>query len=343
MTKKVSYISLISVISCFAVVFLHSNGCFWAFSREPYWITANIIECLFYFAVPCFFMISGATLLNFREKYSLSEYFKKRSIKTFIPFIFWSLVGLAYLIVKKNISFSDLSVMFIYNGIMRTSFVGIYWFFITLFGMYLSIPLFAAVKEESRREIFTYLVCVGTVVNVLVPFIISLSGKDIAWPFSLTVLSGSLIYLPLGFLIRQYDMNRTVRILIYVSGVAGFLAHLLGTYYLSVHKGEIVNTFKGYNNLPCLLFSVAVFVFLKYNTEKILRWKLLEKAINLISGYTFSIYLMHWFLLDIFIRVTDVDTRSLLYRLGVPFIVIPVAIAVSWVLKKIPLLRRIVP
>lgn len=343
MTKRVSYISLINTVSCFAVVFLHSNGCFWSFSYEPYWKSANIIECLFYFAVPCFFMITGATLLDYREKYGLVEYFKKRLLKTFVPFVFWSLIGLAYLILNKKLSFSDLSAAFVYNGIMRTSFVGVYWFFISLFGMYLCIPLFAAVKEDARREVFTYLVCTGAAVNIVVPLIIRLSGYDIAWPFVLGVAAGPLIYLPLGYLITKYEINKAVRAVIYVLGVFGFSAHLLGTYYLSTKKGEIVSTFKGYTNLPCLLFSVAVFVFLRYGTEKLLRLGFLEKAVNFISGHTFSVYLMHWFLLDEFCRLTDVDTRSLLYRLGIPFIVIPTAIGISFVLKKIPVLKRIVP
>ena len=40
--KKVNYISVLSGISCFAVVMLHSNGAFWAFSKERYWITSNV-------------------------------------------------------------------------------------------------------------------------------------------------------------------------------------------------------------------------------------------------------------------------------------------------------------
>ena len=154
MTKKISYISLINAVSCIAVVVLHTNGCFWQFSKERYWKTANLIECLAYFAVPCFFMITGATLLNYREKYSMAQFFKKRILKTFIPFVFWSLIGLAYALYRKNVLLSSLTVQYVYNGIVRTSFVGVYWFFISLFGMYLCIPLFAAVKEEARRQVF---------------------------------------------------------------------------------------------------------------------------------------------------------------------------------------------
>lgn len=68
--KKKIYIQILGVIACLAVVAMHVNGCFWQFSYDRYWITANIIECICYFAVPIFFMISGATLLNYRKRYT---------------------------------------------------------------------------------------------------------------------------------------------------------------------------------------------------------------------------------------------------------------------------------
>ena len=66
-------------------------------NHENYWISANIIESIFYFAVPVFFMISGCTLIDYRNKYSTKIYFKKRINKTLIPFIIWSMLALLYI------------------------------------------------------------------------------------------------------------------------------------------------------------------------------------------------------------------------------------------------------
>lgn len=73
---KVPYLSALNALSCIAVVMLHTNSCFWEFSKARYWVTANVIECVMYFAVPVFFMISGATLLDYRERYSTKTFFK---------------------------------------------------------------------------------------------------------------------------------------------------------------------------------------------------------------------------------------------------------------------------
>lgn len=93
--KNTEYISLLSVISAFSVVSLHTNGCFWKFSTARYWLKANIIESVYYFAVPIFFMISGATLIDYPKRYDGWTYAKKRVHRTVIPFLAWSLIGWA--------------------------------------------------------------------------------------------------------------------------------------------------------------------------------------------------------------------------------------------------------
>ena len=103
------------------------NGAFYQFSTEKYWILSNIIKSLCYFAVPVFFMIRGANLIDYDKKYTTKEYFIKRIKKTFIPFISFSLIGLIFsIIIFKNISIGDLSIKYIYNGIFNTSFINVY-------------------------------------------------------------------------------------------------------------------------------------------------------------------------------------------------------------------------
>ena len=344
MKQKTGYISLLSVVCCFAVVLLHTNACFWSFSTESYWAWANVIECVAYFAVPCFFMISGATLLNFRDRYTLKEYLKKRFEKTVIPFFAWSFIGFLYcVLLLESVRWEDLSFSYVYNGILNTSFIRVYWFFISLFCAYLSIPLFASVEKSTRREIFSYLAIVGVFTNAIIPFLQKILFPSLVWPFSVAVVSENLLYVIIGYLIHEYELTKKQRGIIYFLAIAGMLAHIVGTYILSMDAGEIVETYKGYNALPCILYSVGIFTWFRYNGQRIMENTVIKKVVLFVSEYTFGIYLIHIYCMQILARLINANVESMVFSLCMPFAVIPVSIAIIWIIKKIPVLRKIVP
>ena len=63
-------VDILNILACVAVIFLHVNGAVWAFSYERYWTTSLVIECVFFLAVPVFFLLSGATLMDYRQRYN---------------------------------------------------------------------------------------------------------------------------------------------------------------------------------------------------------------------------------------------------------------------------------
>lgn len=339
MKEKINYISTLSVISALAVVILHTNGCFWDFSTERYWASANAIESIMYFAVPVFFMISGATLVEYRERYTTKDFFKKRISKTLIPFLIFSVFGLIFQIIIGNVAVGDLSVFSIINGIMNVEYNGTYWFFFPLFGVYLCIPLFAAVPKELRQSIFKYLAVVCFIFNTVLPFICYY--LPISYNTGLTVRVGSsyVFYIIVGYLLHTNTLKKGYRVVIYLLGIAGLFTHLYGTYHLSMEAGHIVETYKGYNNLPTILYSIAVFVFVKHLPLP----KFVNRIVNFISPYTFSIYLMHWYFIVFAEGYLNVDELSIVWRL---FGVIPIAlicIIIASIVRKIPFGSKLLP
>ncbi len=341
---RIGYISFISVVSCFAVLVLHTNGCFWDFSASArYWKTANIIECVFYFAVPLFFMLSGITLMDFYDRDSLPGYFKKRITKTVIPFLAWNAIALIWAVCRGDISVSDLSLRYLYQAVTGNSLVRIYWFFNQLFVLYLCMPLFAAVEKARRKTVFTYLVIAGFLLNILVSFLKTLKQSDLNTPYGVTVVSGVLIWPLLGWLLHNCRLERWQKTVVYSLAVLGLVMHIAGTYVLSMEAGEVIKTFKGYQNVPSVLYAAGVFVFLKDLGTKMMKNRTVAGLINRVSGYTLSIYLMQFVFLLIFTDIIGVNARSIVYRLGTPFVLIPVIMGITWCLRKIPVIRRIVP
>lgn len=341
MKKNYEYISFLSIISCIAVVMLHTNGVFWKFDNSRYWITANVIESVMYFAVPIFFMISGATLLDYREKYSTSVYFKKRIDKVLIPFIFWSVIGVLYKFVRNPSVFDGKNVFSIVNMILNTDIITIYWFFIPLFSIYLSIPVLSAIPKELKKEVYKYLAIVSFITVSLLPFIFSLIGFEYNNSLKISCGVGYIFYVVVGYYISHYEISKKDRIVIYIFSIIGLLLHLFGTMFLSLENGEIIKLFKGYMNVPCILYSIGIFVFIKYEYQKI-NMKL-TKLILKLKNYTFGIYLLHYYIMNEMVLLFSINTRNIFYRLFSPLIIISFCVIIINIFRKIPVLKKFVP
>lgn len=339
------YITLAGVVSALSVVILHTDGCYWTFSSTArYWKTANIIDAVFYFAVPVFFMMSASTLLDYNKRYDTKTFFKKRINKTVIPYIFWSLMIIVFNItVLRTLDVSSVSLSYIANALGNGSACGYYWFFPSLFSFYLSIPLFSLIPEDKRKSLFIYVSTVSFIVCSVIPFIISVFNFSFSVSLTIGVGSGYLFYLTTGYLISHYDMDAKVCKIIYVLGIIGLLVHIIGTYFVSIEAGEIVRTYKGYTNVPGILYSVAIFVFFKQYGNRIMNIKIIDRIVSFLSKYTFSIYLLQFFVIKTFTEILLINRYSIIYRL---FGVIPITIiivAVTMVIRKIPILKRLLP
>ncbi len=358
--KRIQYISVLGVLSMFAVVLSHANGCFWEFSKEGYWLSANIIEVVIYFCIQNFFMISGATLMDYREKYSTKEFFVKRIKKTVIPFAVWSIIGLIFRFMQNWFVLGETSVKEIFERLANTDVISIYWFFPALFGTYLCIPVLAAIPKERRKTIFSYIAIVAFVLNCVIPFVCQLTGFEylgfrefgmdgnpVYYALRMGIGENYLFYVIVGYLLHEYDLKKPLRYVIYTLGAAGFFTHLCGTYFLSMQAGEIVHIFKGNNNLPAVLHAIAVFVLIKNLIPKMSKRKVFANIIDWIekeiSPYTFSIYLIHFYFLQIAIHILNLNGYSLVYRLVAPVVIFVLCILIAKIIRKIPGGKWILP
>lgn len=337
--QQIDYITTLSVISSLAVVILHTNGAFWKFNATAgYWFTANIIECVFYFAVPIFFMISGITLIDYNKRYSMKEYFKKRISKSGIPFLFWSLAYLLFQILLHPNFSNKLSLISIFNGILTTQYANIFWFFIPLFCCYLIIPVFGAIADKKR--IFKYMLVLLIVCNSLIPFIIKVFHIQIRWNITFPI-GGYSAYILLGYYMDKIRFNKKRQLIIYGCALIGLLMHIIGTYYLSMAAGKIVDTYKDYLNIPCILYSSGVYVFLKENVH--LLPSVARKGIDYLRPYTFALYLLQFFFLVLLPRFLHINTLSIGWRLGGLFLILPLVILMTKVVRLLPFGKIILP
>ncbi|MFR7444639.1 MAG: acyltransferase family protein [Sellimonas intestinalis] len=84
------YIDILRILACLCVIYMQCNRIADPYTDTSVYRQRMFVETIAYWAVPVFFMISGATLFDYRERYQTGAYFKKRFLKTGLPFITWT-------------------------------------------------------------------------------------------------------------------------------------------------------------------------------------------------------------------------------------------------------------
>lgn len=196
LSKRYSFIDLVRIIACLAIIIYHFLNTLAAYgirqceSIQFLYKTKNMNMATV--AVGLFFMISGSGLMlssDSKESFSVSDFFKRRIIKIFIPYyVSYVLYVLIQLIVFKN-SFSNLfggiplySSVFTVLGIdgylsqygIKTFYLGIgEWFIFPLLVMYLLFPVLRKLIKKNRVMAFCVMTAFFLLVSLLydkIPF-----------------------------------------------------------------------------------------------------------------------------------------------------------------------------
>nr|WP_054690363.1 acyltransferase family protein [Fructilactobacillus florum] len=83
--KRLVYVDLINVLAIFGVLVIHSS---WNKGSASLELSSALLRNIFAPAVFLFIMNSGATLLDYREKYSTKTFLNKRIHRVVLPFVF---------------------------------------------------------------------------------------------------------------------------------------------------------------------------------------------------------------------------------------------------------------
>lgn len=340
--KRILYIDILNIIAIIAVIALHCNGIVHGNPETRSWNTSLIVECLCYFAVPLFCMLSGATLMNYREKYDTKTFFKKRIIKVVIPFIFWAIFMFAWKISTNRFNISKYNTVADWiNAFFNNSEETTYYFMFTIMGLYLTMPLFSLMANEKCRKGLWLTVLLFFIFNGFLPNILKL--LNIQYNNSLSVNIGSYtIFIILGYLLSIQDIKKKYRILIYAGAIIGLIYRYLTTFILSKEAGYVVKDIWGYSTWYSILLSSAVFLFIKnMKLNEIL--KKYEKYIASIAGCSFGIYLIHQVIMYYEINIFDINISSWVWRTIGIITTYVISLVIVLAMKKIPILKKIVP
>lgn len=339
MRKYVPFFDYLNITACIAVVYLHCNNMVHTFATGWNWILALSIECIFYFAVPIFFMLSGATLIEYRSRYDTKTFVIKRLTKTLIPFLFWSLFWLFMQSWYFDQPLPGLRTAI--SEILSTQIVSAYWFFIPLFGLYLSMPLLSLLK--GRAKIIDYLIVSSFILTSVIPVICRFVG--ITWNDSLAVSSASsyILYALLGYRLSTVQLTSSQSKKIYLLGFLGLLIRFLYSLISSELKHEVDRTLFDYLAFTSVFYSAAVFVWFKNHNRNAIGGKF-TSLIKSMSSCSFGIYLLHQPILNMLIfDFLGVQQQSITFRLFGALVFYIILLIIVYILKKIPIVNRLIP
>ena len=345
--KRILYFDVLNILACIAVIALHHNGIVHTYSDSCAWKTALIVEVAAYWAVPVFLMLTGATLMPYREKYDTKTFFVKRFNRAFIPFFAWSIIILVWKLQTGQFSFETFSFREIVNTLLNNKMENVYWYFPFLFSVYLLMPLISHLAENKCRGTLKYTVVTMFVLQSTIVPLAELCGIQWNGNFALPI-SSFLIFVFLGYLLSTEDISKKVRYRIYFSGICGAVIRYAAIYILSVRDGAKNTLFFNYGYFPSVMLACAVFVFARnVDWENVLN-KIHVKAasISKLSAYSLGVYLIHRIVMYYELLLADtfgINNASVVWRTAGIMLTYLISIIIVALIKKIPYLEKIVP
>ena len=155
------------ILSAIAVVIIHVN---WFYFSSRYdapdntaeWIVEALLNILTRFSVPCFVMISGA--FNLKREVNALDYYKKVSLKIFLPTSFIAVVCAIYriltnIILKRSPSYG-------LKSILTGGFFNL-WFVYMLAILYLATPVIILLKNRCTWNQYKLIAIIWTIWSVV--------------------------------------------------------------------------------------------------------------------------------------------------------------------------------
>ncbi len=342
-TTNISYYDTLRALATLGVIIIHiaSPLVNMTYGKNmQFWWVGNLIDSGARFAVPVFLMLSGATLLA--KECSFYEFYKKRFLRVFVPFIFWLLIywGYRYLMLLPHQKPLDFSAtinwaiqLFLKEGVSKH-----FWYIYMILFLYLFIPFINKALLHFRTKTLLYLILFWLLLTVIfksTPF--NLYGW--ANNFGSKILGFFLHagYLFLGYYLSMYVKNSQK---LKFSAITVFMLSILFcaiySYYASKNAGKLNLSMYSYLSINTIIQTIAIFLWIKNIKfeNKHVTW-----LQNAVSNYSYGIYLVHILIIGVLFR-NGIYWNFTHPILSLPLLLVVVLICsfgIIYIIRKIPL------
>lgn len=349
-THKILYADAIRSFAMVSIVFLHvSSPIVQDFSSNclSRWWIANIVYSLARPGIVLFIMISGMLLLAEGKEEPLGWFFRKRFMRIGIPFIAW---GIFYFFWKNHGAITESTFFNLVREFIQGPIYYHLWFIYTMAGIYLATPIFRVYVKNASNANQAYLLILWFIGTALYPLIQRFTDVTIGIP--IMVAGGFLGAFLLGNYIEHISVRGNSIMVQWLVLIVCSAFTTVSTYFMSHYNGgKYEGTFESFLSPNVIFMAACLFLIFKSIRFDVLQRKApgIFKIIMTISSTSFSVYLMHIFVLEIFknhIPWFVLDANTFHPLIGIPLtaiVTLVLCVSLIVVLRKIPAMKYVLP
>ncbi len=300
MKKRVEYIDLLRVLAILSVIAIHIN----AITRDAvistnkiYYIFLTFMDSLTRAGVPLFFILTGFFIFDKKEYYR--TFIIRKLPKLIIPFVLISFAYYIYNIIDNHTTFNFLTFL---QDFSNNKICYHLWYMYHIIIIYLFIPYEKKMLDNiEKKDLLRLIVTVFTIGNFFV--LLQRLSKRFDFPsFGALALPDLIIYnnyVLLGSYLRKYDIKKKKTFIIL--GLFSLISMpILDYFYVKDVRNDLMLTA---TSLPPLFYSIAIYILVKDNYNKLkLNYKV-KYLISKISNLTLYIYLVHVMVMNILVKI----------------------------------------
>ena len=334
MNKRYSYLDFLRCLAIFFVVVLHvvtpvltNTGLYGSTS----WYLCLFQNSLNRAGVPLFLMISGFLMLRDERTRDVGSFYKKRLPRLVLPLAVWNGIYYVGYALQGGEAISPVTYL---RQLLNNGSAYHFWFVYTLLGIYLIAPFLKRIVDAAGVKEQIILLVIVMFPGAIRPWL-NMAGPIYIFLFD-PLMESYIGYFLLGYLLGSQNLNKKLRIGVYLGGVAGFLIGSVGNLVTASPEGIPLpfNMAYGMNHYLC---AGAIFVLVKTFFEKheagLAR---LEKPLATLSGLVFGVYWVHVAVLELVSGFLSGDMPLPLLLVQETFLTLVLSLGVSWVISKIP-------
>lgn len=332
MKKEVGFLSILRIISAFAVVVIH------AVATSVFNYSGDVSDSIVYvldtvhvymnWAVPVFFMITGYIFIGLKSECELSK--MKKYVLRFLAALF--IFGFGYAMLERVYSTHTINIdNFIYaiGDIFTGNLWDHMWYVYEIIGIYIVLPIVKPFTDKSNKNLI-YAASVTFVFNILLPFIGDMFGTELAFSIPLV---RYMFYIFAGGLIAKLHIPNIKRNRIYS---ICFLIASICLVWIFYRNGISC----AYNSLAICAMALSIFLLFSLIFENCAGK---NRIIKDLSSLTWGVYLIHPLVLNVVIKVLHIQPLDYPPYFSIPILcigVFAVSLLLIFVMKKIPLVKK---